>query len=1234
MAQDTPEKSILEKLALTQTFHPAGAKLFVPDWTLDPGDVVTVQSDGENYDVPIYSMDLTWNGACRADIQSTGNQQREPLSALRRKEYQTGRRGYGMQKEIEEETQQQYEHYTEQTDAYRKEIYRVNGVVYDSNGNIVYQTDPVTGEYILDNAGNKIPVYNPESNGSISGQVIQSAQRMATIIKQSGTVYEVFSETKQYYEGDRVLYPDSNGIPYKFINDHNPGPWKGDGEHGDVVSLGTLQSQIDNNTENFNIFYGDVNERLGTIEGSTLWGNADELVAINGRIRVENNKVIIEEGGGIVTERTVSGRTVQSGIWDAGNLTAGTIVQTINGTTETTIRADKVNLEGYVTASYVDTAVLLADSLTSDNGYIGNIKASNINTGGNINASGAVYGSGIYITSTSEQGKTIYTDLSNAVKTIQKNDDAPDGQIGIKFNTFGNATWIPINFNIADTAKYKADVGISSVDPGNWQYDSTEHKYYNPVVATANDSTQANPDTMTANVFIPDITLTPVVNGLTYVGKVNAWGPSVSGTVYAAADELSLYLKEKDNYVYITKTDSDPVPVGPNSNVVARMEIQGGGSEEDYDMGYADGQTNADAVIDTISHPAGDTAYLASYLNIDIYANPNLALTDQDGIISYIEKTGITDTIQIPVVVTPVSLDKGTISTSDDYTGVYTITGDGGNVNVDGQNGANIPVSTNSLQLSLQLGTPSTDLGTTGSTKWSSDNHNYVYNVSSSLSVDGTGNVLTREVKNITLVPTDAIDYGKSIVSATLKGATTQSTYTTLEPGYYGLYRVVDNVTESTAVNYYRVTSGGTSSVKYVVSSSGDPITVWNGLSIVGNLYPNTDVITGGTDQLNRIQVTYRGRTGYVGSSYISTTKGATNYIGRIGWTDEGSDASTRAVYSLSEVVLAPSDTGTSYHSVKVTYDDGTVVQNGATVTVDASAIDGGGGGGGEGGISSASIYAHSDEQSDWTDWTKDGYGNLDEKYGLIKINAKDGTSYYYGINASDVWQNGYTKGRTEVSPYNIEDLRTISITSNGTRTINPSSTQYDAMAAVKVTVNVSTEGGVSGVTKYAESSESSDWNDWVFNSTQSISEKYGNFTITGNDGSTYKFGVNASGLLESNRTITYTTNGKKTLYPSSKVGMEKATITIDVPQSSSSLGTRTITSNGTYSASTYGYDGFSSVTVNVSSSLPRISVGSLKSGSAPNRDKYVTVAKGSTNYVVITAGAGNTYQLEIRAGT
>ena len=43
--------------------------------------------------------------------------------------------------------------------------------------------------------------------------------------------------------------------------------------------------------------------------------------------------------------------------------------------------------------------------------------------------------------------------------------------------------------------------------------------------------------------------------------------------------------------------------------------------------------------------------------------------------------------------------------------------------------------------------------------------------------------------------------------------------------------------------------------------------------------------------------------------------------------------------------------------------------------------------------------------------------------------------------------------------------------------------------------------------------------------------------------------------------------------------------VNVNVPSSSYSSGSKTFTSNGTYYASSYGYDGFSSVTVNVSSS-------------------------------------------------
>ena len=62
----TPEEKILSQLQGAPRINPASARLFT-DWTLEPGDVVTVRStEGDsvrNYQLPIYSMDFNWNGS-------------------------------------------------------------------------------------------------------------------------------------------------------------------------------------------------------------------------------------------------------------------------------------------------------------------------------------------------------------------------------------------------------------------------------------------------------------------------------------------------------------------------------------------------------------------------------------------------------------------------------------------------------------------------------------------------------------------------------------------------------------------------------------------------------------------------------------------------------------------------------------------------------------------------------------------------------------------------------------------------------------------------------------------------------------------------------------------------------------------------------------------------------------------------------------------------------------------
>ena len=99
----TAEENIYTRLAAATLYHPASANLFVNDWGLETGDVVTVKSGEDSYSVPIYSMNYSWTGGPtgdgsgvegRLEIQSTGNQERAPLPSLRRKRYAAGASAY------------------------------------------------------------------------------------------------------------------------------------------------------------------------------------------------------------------------------------------------------------------------------------------------------------------------------------------------------------------------------------------------------------------------------------------------------------------------------------------------------------------------------------------------------------------------------------------------------------------------------------------------------------------------------------------------------------------------------------------------------------------------------------------------------------------------------------------------------------------------------------------------------------------------------------------------------------------------------------------------------------------------------------------------------------------------------------------------------------------------------------------------------------------------------------
>lgn len=102
-------------------------------------------------------------------------------------------------------------------------------------------------------------------------------------------------------------------------------------------------------------------DRLDAVEGSALWQDRDDITAAVGTMHVETvenadgtrtQKLVIDSGGGLAIQR--NGATL--GVWDSGNLTAGILIDKINGGT-TTISSARINLEGYVTATTLSAEI-------------------------------------------------------------------------------------------------------------------------------------------------------------------------------------------------------------------------------------------------------------------------------------------------------------------------------------------------------------------------------------------------------------------------------------------------------------------------------------------------------------------------------------------------------------------------------------------------------------------------------------------------------------------------------------------------------------------------------------------------------------------------------------------------------------------------------------------------------------------------------------------------------------
>lgn len=519
------EENIYNRLASAPTFHPVTADLFVDDWGLDAGDVVSVQSGGTTYSVPIYNLSLDWHGSTTAQIQSTGNRTRKPLPALKRRQYGGGRSSY---REIKQ-TSVEYERHFIATDRLVQSTMEATGVLVDENGNPLI--DPETGEYIFDTSG---------QGATLASRVQQTAGELATEVelRRNGEV-ELSSQITQ----------TANQIRTEVTN-HVSG----------------LQSQITQTAEEIE---SEVSARQNgeTQLRSTISQTAsqiqlevaNEVDALDSRI-TQNADAIATE----VTNRQNADTTIRSSITQnadkialvvtssGGNNTinAASIVTAVNGSgSSVVISADKINLEGYVQASYIDAEKAVVDELVSQTGYAGTIRASTISTSGNITAAGAVYGSGLYIGSSAP-----YTNVANAVRSFGT-PTSSNGQISIPWTRLDGTSGTPITFNIADTAYYQDHVGIAST--GSWAWDGDESNFVREI--TANDAT-------TETIIMPTVVV--YANTPSNPGQNFAAYARVSGDSHDISLAKSFYLQASGNYVYVTTNGSTPTP---GTNVVAQL---------------------------------------------------------------------------------------------------------------------------------------------------------------------------------------------------------------------------------------------------------------------------------------------------------------------------------------------------------------------------------------------------------------------------------------------------------------------------------------------------------------------------------------------------------------------------------------------------------------------------------------------------------------------------------------
>ncbi len=111
---------------------------------------------------------------------------------------------------------------------------------------------------------------------------------------------------------------------------------------------------------------------ISTIKGSALWQDQANIAGVVGNMSVgADGKIYIKSGSGLMIQEG----STSYGVYTSNNLTAGVIVNKINGGT-VRIKAANIELDGYVTANELQTEIARVDDLVSGTTEAKALKAS------------------------------------------------------------------------------------------------------------------------------------------------------------------------------------------------------------------------------------------------------------------------------------------------------------------------------------------------------------------------------------------------------------------------------------------------------------------------------------------------------------------------------------------------------------------------------------------------------------------------------------------------------------------------------------------------------------------------------------------------------------------------------------------------------------------------------------------------------------------------------------------